>query len=78
MYPSTGGMSGPKNSLAKMNHQNMKHTKVPGLVPVNISSQFELYLGIKNHDGQSESLIYNGDRLQFNRQESEFEVISGN
>ena len=56
----------------------MKHTKVPGLVPVNISSQFELYLGIKNQDVQGGNLSYNGDRLQFNRQECEFEVISGN
>ena len=62
-YPSTGGFSGPKKSKNKL--QNQKHTKVPGLVPVNISGLYEFYLGIKTQDEKSKKLIYSGDRLQF-------------
>ena len=55
----------------------MKHTKLHGLIPVNISSAFELYLGVKISNDENEELIYNGDRLQFNKDESEFLVVPG-
>ena len=37
VYPSTGGLSGPRNSLAKIRPQSQGISKVPGLVPVDIS-----------------------------------------
>ena len=39
---------------------------------------FEVYIGIKNKEGTQFTHEYNGNRLQFDLEKLEFEVVAGN
>ena len=63
VHPSTGGFTGPKDLKSRIHQISAKQTKNLRLIPVNISSAFEFYLGIKKADDFLDSFIYGGDRL---------------
>ena len=53
-------------------------TELPGMVPVNISSMYELYMGVKNTGSQVESAHeYDGARLSFDLELLEFTTVPG-
>ena len=56
-----------------------KETALPGLVPVNISSMYELYIGVKNTTSQNSEFThdYDGARLSLDMNEQEFTAVKG-